>query len=544
MLFSFLFGLLAIQAKAFNYNDVADQLPNALSISSQFTNIIEGYFRFWQTTDCLSILWEDSPFVTYDGCYFQNPDAPYGLMLFPPHEGEIIDKYYGFPISDANNFTGTWHLKDTDVIVLLGMTPPKCKYFSFSNYLYSRHLNPDWIPDPSLQSKDLPCPNGTVADRCEIFASLDDAINLNRGLHLTDEVFNTSFALILSTTPDGIDAARQGLLETGVEFDVISNYSFPGTQLNLGINTTDDTFITIMRTAFYEDETDATSYFNDIPYRVLRMEFNKSSPTLFEPRPLINRITGRTDATVAGISMDEMQNSIFYMGAMVVQTIVGENESMSAEDWGLQATEMISGVPDNGFICIEQGRMCLADCRDTIYPFSSDIYRRAKICEQNDDKCYAMMDGILTENDDDILIVVGVNHAKTNISSYASMAIYDANYLWGVDAIGNDQMEDTVWNYAIPGEAPTSALQAALPYLYVYEIRRNCSSTYRKNCMEVPSTTTSEHKTFIPLKDPVVFTERMYNSPITHVGPDPSEAIMPMVLHLRRNIKKSWYHLE
>ena len=116
--------LRSIQTKAFDYNEVADQLPNAPSISSQFTNIIEGYFRFWQTTDCLSILWEDSPFNTYEGCYFQNPNAPYGLMLFPPHEEEVIDKYYGFPISDVNQFTGTWHLKETDVIVLLGLTPP------------------------------------------------------------------------------------------------------------------------------------------------------------------------------------------------------------------------------------------------------------------------------------------------------------------------------------------------------------------------------------------------------------------------------------
>ena len=229
-----LLGLLTIYVSAFDYNDVADRLPDALSISSQFKNIQEGYFRFWQTTDCLSILWEDSPFVSYEGCYFQNPNAPYGLMLFPPHEGEVLDKYYGFPVSGSNNFTGTWHLNEGDVIVLLGMTPPTCKYFSFSNYLYSRHLDPDWTPDPSLESSDLPCPNGTVADRCEMFASLDDSVNLDRGLHLEPAVFNTSFALILSPTYEGVNAARQGLLETGVDISVISNYSFPGTENETG----------------------------------------------------------------------------------------------------------------------------------------------------------------------------------------------------------------------------------------------------------------------------------------------------------------------
>jgi len=534
-----LLGLFAICVHAFDYNDVADRLPDALSISSQFKNIQEGYFRFWQTTDCLSILWEDSPFVSYEGCYFQNPNAPYGLMLFPPHEGEVLDKYYGFPVSGSNNFTGTWHLNEGDVIVLLGMTPPTCKYFSFSNYLYSRHLDPDWTPDPSLESSDLPCPNGTVADRCEMFASLDDSINIDRGLHLEPAVFNTSFALILSPTYEGVNAARQGLLETGVDISVISNYSFPGTEMKLGMDTTDDTFVTIMRTAFYDDTDAAAAYFEDVPYRVLRMEMNKTSPGLFEPQPLIERITGRTDATQAGVSMEEMQEAIAYVGYNVAQTIRDDNHSKRVEDWYLQVTPTVSGVPDNGYECIRQGRMCLADCRDTVYPFSSDIYARAEKCANKDSSCYGLMDGLLTEDDEDIIIVVGVNHALTNVSSYASMAIYDAIYLWGVDAVGNKDMEDTVWNYVIPGEAPTAAIQAAIPYLYAYEVRRNCSATHRQNCMEVPSSTTSEHKAFIPLKDPVVFTERMYNSPITHVGPDPSEVIMPIVLHMRRKIEKS-----
>ena len=131
---------------AFDYNQVANKFQNTSTISQEFDNLVEGTFRFWQTTDCLSILYEDSPFEVYFGCYLQNPGAPYGLMLFPPHENETIDKYYGFPIEDANQFTGTWHLKPNDVIVLIGLTPPECKYFSFSNYLYSRYLSPGLGP--------------------------------------------------------------------------------------------------------------------------------------------------------------------------------------------------------------------------------------------------------------------------------------------------------------------------------------------------------------------------------------------------------------
>ena len=136
-------------------------------------------------------------------------------MLFPPHEGEIIDQYYGFPIQDGN-LTGTWHLKENEVIVLLGMTPPECRYFSFSNYLYSRYLPPDWTPEPEHRLIDLNCPSGNILID-EFFASLDDSLNLDRGLNLNpSNKFNSSFALVLSNSIQGTNQAIKGLIQAGV----------------------------------------------------------------------------------------------------------------------------------------------------------------------------------------------------------------------------------------------------------------------------------------------------------------------------------------
>ena len=63
---------------AFDYNNIANILPDMDSIQNNFNNITNGNFRFFEKSDCLNILFEDSPFDTYDGCYLQNPDAPYG----------------------------------------------------------------------------------------------------------------------------------------------------------------------------------------------------------------------------------------------------------------------------------------------------------------------------------------------------------------------------------------------------------------------------------------------------------------------------------
>ena len=517
-----------IKVRAFDFNYIADILPNTTTVKNYFENIQDGKFRFWQTTDCLSILFEDSPFTHYDGCYFQNPDAPYGLMLFPLHEGEVADKYYGFPINDNDNFTGTWHMKENEAIVLIGTTPPECKYFSFSNYLYSRHFPEDWKPTLGFKEQQhyLNCPDGDEADRCEIFASLDDSINLDRGLNLNENKFNTSFALILAQSQEATNYALQGLLEAGVSEDLISNYSFPASELNLGVDTNADTFITVMRTAFYKDQNEANNYFKNVPFRVMRMELKNQDVTLYNRRELVNRKTKYNDASKAGVTLDQMRQVVINVIKSVIKNVTDSN------DWFVQVTQTVSGVPDNGFDCINKGRMCLADCRDTLYPFSTKIYRNSQICESKNITCHGVMDGKLTNDETDVIISVGINHALTEMSLYASMSIYDATYLWGVYTAGDTELNNTVWNYINIDEYHDKVSLKVLPYIYVYETRRDCKDII--NCIEVPSIPTSEVKAVIPLNDPVVLTERMYNNPITHVGPELEDVILPYTIHLRK----------
>ena len=519
--------LITIRSEQFNYSDIADKLQNITTIKNNFENIQNGKFRFWQTTDCLSILYEKSPFINYDGCYFQNPDAPYGLMLFPPHVDEIPDNYYGFPINDSDNFTGTWHMKANEAIILLGTTPPECKYFSFSNYLYSRHFPKDWKPSPGFMEQQhyLNCPDGNEADRCEIFASLDDSINLDRGLNLSKNKFNSSFALILAQSKEATIYARKGLIEAGVSEDLISNYSFPASKLNLGINTHDDTFITVMRTAFYTDLNQANNYFKSVPFRVMRMELKDNKITPYNRKKLVNRKTKYNDASKAGVTLSQMKRVVINVVKSVIRNITNSN------NWYIQITDTVSGVPDNGFDCINKGRMCLADCRDTLYPFSTKIYRKSKICQLENITCNGVMDGKLTNDESDVLITIGINHALTEMSSYTSMSIYDATYLWGVYTVGDEMLNDTVWKYINFSDYNDDISLQVLPYIYVYEIRRSCKNV--TNCINVPSTPSSNVKAVIPLNDPVVVTERMYNNPITHVGPELEDTILPYIVHLR-----------
>ena len=520
---------------SFDYDKIATLFTNTSIVTNYFTELVEGTFRFWQTTDCLSILYEKSPFQAYFGCYLQNPGAPYGLMLFPPHINETIDTYYGFPIEDSNQFTGTWHLHPDDVIVLIGLTPPECKYFSFSNYLYSRHLEKDWVPDYSLHGHSRLCPNGTVADRCEYFASLDDSLNIDRGLKLEQNKFNSTLVLVLGASVEGIDLAKEALVEAGVPLELISNYSFPGKQLKMGIDTTSDTFITVMRTAFYTNTTKANEYFNTKPYRVFRMKLNKDTYDLYDRQPLVERKTGISEVMKIGVSTRQVIDTMIYVSKEVIKNTTNQDE----KKWDIQITETKAGTPDNGFECIDHGVMCLADCRDTVYPFSMEIYNRAEFCDDRHDNtndCMKISDGLLTNDENDVIYVIGVNHAKTNMSSYASISVYDADYFWGVDGIGDEIMDNSVWNYISPITTLKTYQETVLPYLYIIEIRRSCQPN-KTTCLEVSSLATDTFTTgFIPLKDIVVLIERMYNHPQTHVGPDQSEVVLPIIIHMRLSL--------
>ena len=142
------------------------------------------------------------------------------------------------------------------------------------------------------------------------------------------------------------------------------------------------------------------------------------------------------------------------------------------------------------------------------------------------------MDGKLSEDETDILLTVGVNHVLTEMSSYSSLSIYDAKYLWGVYTAGDDKLIDTVWKYIDINNFNNEVSKRVLPYIYVYEIRRDCQNI--NNCITVPSIPTSSNKAVIPLNDPIVITERMYNNPITHVGPELEDVLLPVTIHLKK----------
>jgi len=109
-------------------------------------------------------------------------------------------------------------------------------------------------------------------------------------------------------------------------------------------------------------------------------------------------------------------------------------------------------------------------------------------------------------------------------------------YLWGVTGVGDTAQVGTADKYVSDDDLKDdSDLAAALPFLYAFEISRNCSESEDFGCITIPSAATADNfRLYIPLSHPIGFAERMYDNPISHVGPSATEIVMPVHLHIKR----------
>ena len=275
---------------------------------------------------------------------------------------------------------------------------------------------------------------GAENERCEYFASLSDTVNLDRGLNLPDNPFNASFALVISPSDRATHLAAQALVESGVPINCISNYSIPGQNLSLGDNSSADTFVTLLRTAFYENADDKKEFFSSIPFKLLRMELNFEEPSdLHSKTPFLMRETGiRTDGSAADLSIDAMSKAVTKLSSLVLSF----KTNSRLEEWDIFVSSLVSGEPATGDECVALGQRCLADCPDTLYPFTIEVYDRGVLCDDllsagngsdiiSDDGivCGSVKRGLLTPDNDDSMFVVGVNHKAANMSAYSSLAM-------------------------------------------------------------------------------------------------------------------------
>jgi hypothetical protein len=165
---------------------------------------------------------------------------------------------------------------------------------------------------------------------------------------------------------------------------VVNSLPLPGEMLNMGFGDGTDTIANLLRTAIPTNSADYQAWLDGdfYVYRVTRQE-ELEQPLLYEkpgycsddePFPLRTNycLTKRSDeneASRVGITMDELKEAQSFILDQIAQKctipILCNRKSST--------TAFASGVPDNGYACLEKGQKCQGDSRDTYYPTSAQM---------------------------------------------------------------------------------------------------------------------------------------------------------------------------
>merc|ERR1711977_765569 len=100
------------------------------------------------------------------------------------------------------------------------------------------------------------------------------------------------------------------------------------------------------------------------------------------------------------------------------------------------------------------------------------------VCQKLFGLCRRAKRALLSNDERDFMMVLGVNHRATGKGAYSSVSVYDFNRLQGVGAVSDAEMVGSA-------EVFLGKQHPLAPYLYAFKFARNCGT--ERFCFEVES---------------------------------------------------------
>jgi hypothetical protein len=392
-----------------------------------------------------------------------NVGIPYFGIQLPPPPG--LDSLYSNPLM--------YNVRSDEAVILIGKTPPKCKYFSYRSYLFNRYY--DFPPPPK---------------RIKINASLGETTSLYRmrpDLPL-DSMFSRKFALIMAAdsilamqVKATILAATTEIAPADIHFDILP----PDDLFRCGTGPKTDWTNILHRVALFDDTAAENNYMNHPPLEVIQVtRTNPAAPVLFSLHPFLPRASGITEFNLYD-NMELLEEGIY--------NAYHENYDII---W-------LSSTPFNleSFTAIQQGVDALGDNHDCLYIRTNDF----------------------TFGENDIGLAYGVDHTQTGQAVYNNVIMYGSKYFDGFGGITNDMMVKSARQYLL------DTVIADKLYAYCFARHPVPGNPY---VYIVPSDTANT-LSGINVNDTAFLCTRLYVNSITKIGPDPLEVVIDRFVLLR-----------
>ena len=393
-----------------------------------------------------------------------------------------------------------FQLRADEAIVVIGVTPPEARFFSYTPYLMTRTYPPATTPEL-------------------VFASWGDSINVNTIKTLGPGPFSRQVALIF--TPDrGTEArVRAALRVAGYPDAMINTLPFPAPILQLGLDPVgqpliNDVFLILNRMSMFTSKPAGQAYLDAMansdpsqrPLRVFRITPPRGgalSPFPVQPR----RVRGNGTSELAfAPDLERLRKAIL-------------DTYKDSYDYTEYHTRVAAY---DGYEYIARRKNTLGDSPDALY-YVAGYMPMWDLGNPEDE---------LTLGPNDFLVVYGPRHDATGKATYANINVYASEkVMFSLASVYSDSFGGSVDEYLGAGD-PAARVMYAKKFAYPGQ----CSGTHCSPLV-VPANCTPWCPTH-PACPPFVLNSstklgifiRNYLEPSTDVGPAYGELLYDQVI--------------
>lgn len=435
-----------------------------------------------------------------DNCFGNNAGSSYFFFQVPPAPGQDPaggqDPPVGYDPNDPDNYPATidvyppgttFKLRPDEALVFVGKTPPTCKYFGFTSYIFATENKPGKDYGSATTEG-----SGSVGFYHIIFGSLGDTLNqLNIRTEKTpgglgDDSFDSTAVIIITADKGTGQRIRAALTQAGYPRSIVNDAIIPSGLVKMGLEKGKDTFGYLVRVSQFEDNNAGQDYIDNLDSytRVFRLTPNSiAAPDPYPVPALKPRGSGQSEFKI----MDDVSTDIDTLRSAILQEYATPDYTYSELNTSI--------VTPEGFIAYTSDINALGDNRDTTY-LASDIFQ--------------------LKSNDDFVVIYGLNHDKSGKSVYCNAIFYGIKYLNGVTSVYSDLFAGSADEYFPQGYANAENY-------YVYKmVRRNSAPGINcDNCVIIPRSTGNPNgKAFgVNNHQGAIIAFRAYVEEATGIGP-------------------------
>lgn len=455
------------------------------ALNAKGYDVARGSTKLFTIDDCKYTI------AVLGNCLGNNPAAPYVMPTVPLWPDEYVDEGLRGLLGPLPDNTWATHRMDKrEAMLVVGVLPPPARYFGIQTYVFTRTgtINRD---DPVYRiSQSDPIMNSILfsvvpknPSRMVVFSSIGNSDNNVTIARQSGAAFNQQRAFIISTDAAMAREMTDALVQAQVS-DRSEVFTEPvsSSVARLGLDATDDDFVTIIRYALPDNEDAGNAWRQQRPIAVLRVRDRNANATEPWPTPVYDPKTARSEQGLA----DNLSNLVSAIKQQWGQPNASTSQFKSLQLW----VDLI------GQHCLNRPMNCLGDSQDADYQASPTVI----------------------PDDDTVIAVAGTLGTATGNASYSSLSVNWLTYLKGVANISDPDLQGSASGF--------SGTIGDTGKFYVQYFARNCTGI--SHCLTITAA-------MVPKGDPIKIIQRNYVVPGTARGADPTQVQNPVAIILDRS---------